>query len=196
MRSRGSWPLKYLSLLFFLAACVATREISPPYKPRVEALVRQLTDRPYSVHIVENLAYLARVDMRTQDIEINSQWADVLMGKDPNILRAILAHEIAHDKLGHRYVPADDRHALQQVELEADQEAVKTLHGRGYNPRDYLRAMKMLQEIEDKNPSGSREQYYSTHPYAGERLEKIERMIGALGPGPKFPGGKSEEKAR
>ena len=194
MRSRGSWPLKYLSLLFFLAACVATREISPPYKPRVEALVRQLTDRPYSVHIVENLPFIARVDLRTQYIQLNAQWADVLMSKDPNVLRAILAHEIAHDKLGHRYVPADDRHALQQIETEADQEAVRMLHARGYDPRDYLRAMKMFKEIEDKNPRGSREQFYSTHPYAGERLEKIQIMIQALGPVPRNPGGKNEGK--
>ena len=194
MRNCRGRSLRYLSILLFLASCVASREISPPYKPRVEVLVRQLTDQPYSVHIVENLPFIARVDMRTQYIQLNAQWADVLMSKDPNVLRAILAHEIAHDKLGHRYVPADDRHALQQIEIEADQEAVRMLHARGYDPRDYLRAMKMFKDLEDKNPRGSQEQFYSTHPYAGERLEKIQIMIQALGPVPKSPATKSEEK--
>jgi len=193
MRSHGRRPVNYLLLLLVLASCVATREISPPYKPRVEILVQQLTEQPYSVHIVENLRYVARVDMRTHWIEVNAQWADLLISKDPNLLRAILAHEIAHDKLGHRYVPADDRHALQALELEADKEALKILHARGYNPWDYVRALKMFQQIEDRNPSGFREQYYSTHPYAGERLEKVENMIVALGFGSKIPNGRAEK---
>jgi len=187
IRSLGGTQLHYLLLLLLLASCAVTREISPPYKPRAEALVTQLTDQPYSLHIVENLPVIARVDMRTRWIEVNGRWAEVLMTKDPRLLRAILAHEIAHDKLGHRRVPADDRHALQQLELEADEEAVKILHSRGYNPQDYLRAMRMFKAIEDKNPAGSGEQYYSTHPYAGERLERIEKMIEALGPVPKIP---------
>ena len=68
------------------------------------------------------------------------------------------------------------------------------LHARGYDPRDYLRAMKMFKDLEDKNPRGSQEQFYSTHPYAGERLEKIQIMIQALGSVPKSPAAKSEEK--
>src|SRR5438445_4598653 len=182
VRSCGWSLLNCFSLLTFLTSCAVTREISPLYKPRAQALVTQLTDQPYSLHIVENLPCIARVDMRTRWIEVNARWAEVLMSKDPSLFRAILAHEIAHDKLGHRRVPADDRHALQQLELEADEEAVKILHSRGYNPQDYLRAMRMFKAIEDKTPAGSGEQYYSTHPYAGERLERIEKMIEALGP--------------
>ena len=114
MTSRGRGPLKYILFFFFLVSCAATREISPPYKPGVEALVQQLTDQPFSVHILENSRYLVRIDMRSHWIELNAQWADALMRKDPSVLRALLAHEIAHDKLGHRYVPADDAYQLQR----------------------------------------------------------------------------------
>ena len=193
MTSRGRKPLKYCLFFFFLVSCAVSREISPPYKPGVEVLVQQLTDQPYSVHILDNSRYLVRVNMHSRWIELNAQWADALMRKDPNLLRAILAHEIAHDKLGHRYALADDRHALQALELEADEEALRILHARGFSPWDYVRAMKMLKEIEDKNPSSSREQYYSSHPYAGERLEKIEAMIITLGLSPKIPNGGTEK---
>jgi hypothetical protein len=193
MTSRGRGPLKYILFFFFLVSCAATREISPPYKPGVEALVQQLTDQPFSVHILENSRYLVRIDMRSHWIELNAQWADALMRKDPRVLRALLAHEIAHDKLGHRYVPADDRHALQALEFEADEEALRILHARGFSPWDYVRAMKLFKEIEDKNPSSFREQYYSSHPYAGERLEKIEAMIVTLGLSPKIPNGRTEK---
>lgn len=193
MRSCGRRPLKFLLLPFLFASCVATREISPPYKPRVEALVRQLSEQPYSVHIVENLRVLARVDMRSRRIELHARFADVLMSKDPNMLRAILAHEIAHDKLSHHHRLAESRHEIQVLEIEADEEAVKILHVGGYDTRDYLRALKMIKEIEDKNPSSFREQYYSSHPYAGERLERVEHMIATLGFGPKNIGERAEK---
>ena len=85
---------------------------------------------------------------------------------------------------GHKYsgVGPDDAQGIQDLESEADQETVNILKNKGFDPWDYWRLMKMLKAIADKNPRGFYEQYYSKHPYAGERLEKIEKMITSLSP--------------
>lgn len=143
----------------------------------MEALVKQLTEEPYSIHIVEDHYTIASIDLRTQWIIFNAKWAKILVEKKPNWLRAILAHEIAHVKLGHLYAGVASDEEKQELEFEADQEAVNILKNRGHDPWDYWRWMKVLKKAADKNPRGFYEQYYSTHPYSGERLEKIEKMI-------------------
>ena len=98
-----SYRLLYIPLLFFLVSCsTLPGEISPAYKPRVEALVKQLTEEPYFIHIVEDHHTIATVDLRTQWVIFNAKWAKFLIEKNPNFLRAILAHEIAHVELGHK----------------------------------------------------------------------------------------------
>lgn len=173
----------FLLFLFLVSCAFYPGEISPPYKSRVEALLKQLTDDPYSIHIVENHYTIAQIDLRTRWILLDAKSAEFFLRENPNILRVLLAHEIAHDKLGHRYASVPDKRAIQELEFEADEEALNLLHKRGHNLWDYWRAMRVLKEIEDKNPSGFYEQFYSSHPYSGERLEKIEKKIATLSPG-------------
>ena len=172
------YRLPYFALLFLPISCSTyPGEISPPYKPRVGALVKQLTEKPYSIHIVEDHYTIATIDFRANWIILHAKLAKTLVEKQPNWLRAILAHEIAHVKLGHDGLPGDDPTILQKVEFETDQETINILKNRGHDPWDYWSWMKVMKTIADKNPLGFYEQLYSTHPYSGERLEKIEKMI-------------------
>ena len=172
------YRLPYFAILLLFVSCsTLPGEISPPYKPRVEALVKQLTEEPYPIHIVEDHHTIASIDLRTQWIIFNAKWAKYLVEKHPNWLRAILAHEIAHVKLGHLYSGVETDEGIQELEFEADQETVNILKNRGHDPWDYWHWMNMLKKVADKNPRGFYEQYYSTHPYSGERLEKIENWI-------------------
>jgi len=172
------YRLPYFALLFLPVSCsTLPGEISPSYKPRIEALVKQLTEEPYSIHIVEDHYTIASIDLRTQWIIFNAKMAKKLIEKKPNWLRAILAHEIAHVELGHLYAMVGDQ---QELEFEADQEAVNILINRGHDPWDYWRYMKAVKNAVDKNPRGFYEQEYSSHPYVGERLEKIEKLITEL----------------
>jgi len=170
------YRLPYFALLFFLFSCIPG-EISPTYKPRIEALVKQLTEEPYSIHIVEDHHTIASIDLRTQWITFNAKLAKIWIEKKPNWLRAILAHEIAHVELGHLYSGVESDAEMQELEFEADQEAINILKNRGHDPWDYFSYMKFMKKVADKNPLGFYEQYYSTHPYSGERLEKIENWI-------------------
>ena len=173
----------YITVFFFLASCAFyTREISPPYKSRVENLVRQITNKPYSVHIIENYYAIAMIDLHTRSISLNATLAERLVNNNRGLLRAILAHEIAHDTLDHRRSAAADTPGFQQLEFEADQEALNILKNAGYDLWDYRRMMSLFKELEDKNPRGFYEQYYSSHAYSGERLEKIEQTIATLSP--------------
>ncbi len=177
----------FFSLLLILAGCMAaTREVSSPYQTRLDALIRDLTDKPFSLHVVENSPRLAFVDMRTSSISVNAAWTNMLMSRSPNLMRAVLAHEIAHVQLGHynvRYELGETiATLLQGLELEADRGAIDILHARGFNPRDYLQMMRFFKAIEDKNPRGTVEQFYSSHPYAGDRIERAEKIIAALPP--------------
>ena len=132
------YRLAYFALLFLPVSCSTyPGEISPPYKPRVEALVKQLTEKPYSIHIVEDHHTIATINVNTSWIKLNAKLAKTLVEKQPNWLRAILAHEIAHVKLGHDGLPGDDPTILQKVEFETDQETINILKNRGHDPWDY-----------------------------------------------------------
>ena len=177
----------FLSSLVILAGCMAaTHEISSPYQAQLETLVRDLTDNPFSIHVIENSPRLAFVDMRTRSISVNAAWTNVLMSQNSNLMRAVLAHEIAHVQLGHYNVRYELGEViaklLQDLELEADRGAIEILRARGFNPRDYLQMMRFFKAIEDKNPRGAAEQYYSSHPYAGDRIERAEKIIAVLPP--------------
>ncbi len=178
MIRKWCYRLLYLVLLFLPISCsTLPGEISPLYKPRIETMVKQLTEESYPIHIEEDHYYIASINLRTQWITINAKWAKTLVEKKPNWLRAILAHEIAHDKLGHVYSGVESDAEIQELEFEADQEAVNILNNQGHDPWDFVSYMKAIKKDVDKNPRVFNEQYYSTHPYSGERLDKIEKWI-------------------
>jgi hypothetical protein len=188
--------------VFLLSACSTfPGEIDPPYKSRVEAIVKELTDTPYSVHIVQNHPSVASIYMRSRSIILNSSWAGAVIQKNPSFLRAILAHEIAHVQLGHYNVRVEFGETalgtlLQELEFEADRGAIEILHARGFNPWDYWVMLQAFKQIEDKNPMGFHQQFYASHPYSGERLERVEKLIIQMAPTLKRPRARSASGPR
>jgi predicted Zn-dependent protease len=117
-------------------------------------------------------------------------------------LRGILAHEIAHDDLGHpakmqvlgvglnigavlleRLVPGSGNFApmagsliassySRPQELEADRHAVTILHRAGYDKAVMIRALEWIMRVEGNTGGG----LLSTHPATDERIRVLERL--------------------
>jgi len=117
-------------------------------------------------------------------------------------LRGVLAHEIAHDDLGHpakmqvlgvglnlgavlleRLIPGSGNFApiagnliassySRPQELEADRHAVTILRRAGYDKNVMIRALNWIMRVEGNSGGG----FLSTHPATDERIRALQRL--------------------
>ncbi len=102
---------------------------------------------------------------------------------DPDALWFLLAHEVAHQVLGHLHVPPDAP-ALQQAlrhryELEADAWAMALAIQAGRNPRAGIRSLERLSKIEAAALAGRARP--ETHPEGAERVAAMQAQLAGLG---------------
>ncbi len=111
-------------------------------------------------------------------------------------LVGILAHEISHQlhddfaRFWHDYKTDRQMYGRngvleesQAIEAAADGTGVRLMYDAGWDPSQYVRAMKHLQAMEVRE-RGGRPAFYSTHPRDAERIRALEAEIATLPPKP------------
>jgi Zn-dependent protease with chaperone function len=106
----------------------------------------------------------------------------VLYG-DPDAVWFVLAHEVAHQVLGHLHTPPDTPAAQQALrqryELEADAWAVVLAIQAGRDPRTGIRSLERLGKIEAAALAGRARP--DTHPEGAARVAAMKAQLADLG---------------
>lgn len=97
--------------------------------------------------------------------------AGVILGEDPSLLAEIAASLAAAGAMAR---------SSREDEFEADELGIEFMADGGYHPRGMVTFFERLLEMRQREP-GQVERFFASHPAMGERIDRAEGLIAAMG---------------